>query len=71
MLTFQKEATFFHTSTSMVIINYLTTHFWGDDLLNKANLLIKLLYYDAGVTRQYAETLRAKSDELNRYFNQL
>lgn len=63
-LAMGKEAEFFYDNDVQTILSDLRVRFWGEDLLQRLQLLSKLLYFDSFVNAPLKEDLRSKSEEL-------
>jgi hypothetical protein len=66
-LAFDKEAHFFYTNDSDVILSFLKDKFWGESLEVRINLLCRLLVFDAEVNPPLKKELRKKSKELKQH----
>ena len=70
-LAFDKEAQFFYTNDSDVILAILKEKFWGDSLEIRIMLLCRLLDFDADVNPRLKKELKKKSKELKLFLTSL
>ncbi|MDR2968192.1 MAG: hypothetical protein LBV32_01140 [Tannerellaceae bacterium] len=67
-LAFDRDKSFFYDMDSPDIYAFLTESYWGESLVFRLKLLIKLFYFDSVVApRQMKKELVRKSEELNKY----
>lgn len=70
-LTFNRDASYYYTSSSDTIIRDMKEMFFGDSFIIKMKLLSKLLLFDSLQNSSYRSQLKLKSRDIIDYINHI
>ena len=71
LFAFDEDRSFFYERNSSAIYAFLCEKYWGDTLLIKLKLLVRLFECDSSLQpSKIKKEIIKKSEELNKYLNQ-